>query len=322
MTELHLDAVRRLAFPLLVAVVVNSTGVPAKAQDRSGPIEDVRAPEVFAHFEAFRGGSDEGAIGTGQSYGATIAVPISRRLTTDLDYQASTASRTNSFATELFTYATTRRLIVPSLVYRFGREAVYGFAGGGIGAELGNDIYRNDYRPEVRSPGLGVSPAIASGIVETRTSNCGSSTSWRGGVVVFPTRRVGVRGDAYLAGWHRGTRIAAQWLSIRRGRTDAPRTAVSTGVGDSQLVVGSLPSRDPTVISSRYEPHPSRCRTRFDQFGVGVETELNNGRPRPRVRLWIVDVTWSCMWPKSRRRNRSIVCMRSECGWPWSSSQV
>ncbi|MEP7305274.1 MAG: hypothetical protein ABJA98_07155 [Acidobacteriota bacterium] len=209
MMELHLDAVRPLVLPLLVTALVISTAIPAKAQDRSGPIEDVRAPEVFAHFGAFRAGTDEGAIGTGQSYGATIAIPISRRLTADLDFQTSTASRTNSFATELFTYQTTRRLIVPSLVYRFGREAVYGFVGGGIGAEFGNDIYRHDYRPEGRSPGPGLPPAIAiaSGIVETRTSNRGRIMSFRGGVVLFPTRRFGVRGEAYLAGWHRGARI-------------------------------------------------------------------------------------------------------------------
>jgi hypothetical protein len=195
-----------LLVPLLLLVAV-----PAGAQSRSGPIEGIRAPEVFVHIGRFRAGSDEGAIGNAPSYGATVTVPVSRRFAADLDYQTSNVTTTHNLPYDLFTYETRRRLVVPSLLYRFGRNLAYGFIGGGIGAEFIDDLYRHDYRPESWPPGTRPPPAgwpeLPTGVLESYTSRTRRITSFRGGVVAFPTRRLGVRGDLYIAGWHLGARI-------------------------------------------------------------------------------------------------------------------
>jgi hypothetical protein len=159
----------------------------AHAQQRSGPISEVRAPEVVVHIGRFRAGSDEGAIGQGVSYGATVSVPISRWFVADLDYQTSTVVRSTRFPSDVFTYRTRRTLILPSVLYRFGREVVSGFIGGGMGAELDDSRY--------------------TGLVEEHTSELKRVTSFRGGVVAFPTRKLGMRAELYTAGWHLGARI-------------------------------------------------------------------------------------------------------------------
>ena len=189
-----------LMVPLLLVAAVS-----AGAQSRYGPIEEIKSPEVFVHIGRFRAGSDEGTIGNAPSYGGTVTIPISRRFAADLDYQTSNVTRNTSLTHHLFTYETRRKLIIPSLLYRFGREIVYGYVGGGIGAEFDDDTYRRDYRPEFTPPGL--PPENPPGIIETYTSDVKRVTSFRGGVVAFPTRRLGVRGDLYMAGWHLGARI-------------------------------------------------------------------------------------------------------------------
>jgi hypothetical protein len=184
MTTRPVDGARPLVrFLLSVSLLLVVTSIPAAAQNRSGPIEEVRAPEVFAHIGRFRAGSDEGSIGQAASYGATFTAPIARRFAVDLDYQTSRVTRTN----REFTYRTRRTLIVPSLLYRFGRERVSGFVGGGIGAELDRSTY--------------------TGGVESDMSDRNRLTSFRGGVVAFPTRKLGLRGELYMAGWHLGARI-------------------------------------------------------------------------------------------------------------------
>jgi hypothetical protein len=198
------------ALPLgLLQLLVVAT-ISAEAQDRHRPIEDVRAPEGFVHIGSFRAASDEGLIGIAPSYGGTVTVPISWRFVADLDYQTSHVTRTISYTSELFTYETRRRLLVTSLLYRFGQELVTGFIGGGIGEEWDDSTYRHDFRPEstprYSSRPTG-SPEIPSGLVETHTSDLRRVTSFRGGVVAFPTRHLGVRGELYMAGWHLGARI-------------------------------------------------------------------------------------------------------------------
>jgi hypothetical protein len=198
----------RAALTLLGILVVATIG--AHAQDRSGPIEEVRAPEVFGHIGSFRAASDEGLIGIAPSYGGAVTIPISRRLAADLDYQTSHVTRTASYTSFLFTYETRRSLFVTSLLYRFGRELVSGFIGGGIGEQRDDSIYRQDFRPESTPrlpPRPAGSPETPSGVVETHTSDVGGLTSFRGGFVAFPTRHLGVRGELYMAGWHLGARI-------------------------------------------------------------------------------------------------------------------
>ena len=99
---------------------------------------------------------------------------------------------------------------MPTLLYRFGQELVSGFIGGGIGAEWDDSAYRLDSRPESRPtfpPPPAGSPTNPSGVVETHTSDLSGIMSFRGGVVAFPTRQLGLRGELYIAGWHLGARI-------------------------------------------------------------------------------------------------------------------
>ena len=210
MTTRHLTAACPLTFLLFLFVAT----ISADAQDRARPIEEIRAPEVFIHIGRFRARSDEGTIGDGPSYGGTVTIPISRRFVADLDYQTSHATRTTRYYSVLFTYQTRRRLWVTSLLYRFGRERVSGFIGGGIGDEWEDSTYRNDFRsqstPGYAHPPAG-SPKIPSGVVETHTSGRESLTSFRSGVVAFPTRNLGLRGELYTAGWHLGARIGVAY---------------------------------------------------------------------------------------------------------------
>jgi hypothetical protein len=198
------------ALPFGLVLLLATATISAEAQDRHRPIEDVRAPEGFVHLGSFRAASDEGLIGIAPSYGGTVTIPISRRFAADLDYQTSHVTKTSNSWTELFTYETRRKLVVPSLLYRFGQELVSGFIGGGIGAEWDNSTYRLDSRPESRlmyPPPPRGSPEIPPRVVETHTSDLRRIMSFRGGVVAFPTRHLGVRGELYMASWHLGARI-------------------------------------------------------------------------------------------------------------------
>jgi hypothetical protein len=100
-------------------------GGPAGAQDRSGPIEEISAPEVFAHLGRFRAGSDDGTIGNAPSYGWTVTVPFSRRFAADLDYQTGTVTRDTTHPEFAQSYTLTR-LFVPSwlLAGTWARESL------------------------------------------------------------------------------------------------------------------------------------------------------------------------------------------------------
>jgi len=137
-----------------------------------------------------------------------LTLPFSPRLAVDLDIQTA---RVISMRSPDNFYMTRRTLIVPSLLYRFGLERVYGFLGGGIGAELERSVYREDkFRPEFRPVDQPL-PAgwheVRPGVFELNQSDVGRITSFRGGVAAFPIPRLGLRGDVYMAGWHLGARI-------------------------------------------------------------------------------------------------------------------
>jgi hypothetical protein len=198
--NLPMGAPRRLIPGVLTLLLL---GVPAEAQDDpSGPIEAVRDPEVFVHLGRFRAGSDEGAIGSAPSYGTTVTIPISRGFAVDFDLQTSQVSRVrgaNAF------YETRRTLLIPSLFYRFGRRVVYGFVGGGIGAEFERSTSREDnVNPNFRPVDW---REVSPGVFEVDGESTSRKTSFRGGVVVVPIPRMGVRGDVYMTGWHLGARI-------------------------------------------------------------------------------------------------------------------
>ena len=205
-----------------VAVVLGMVSVGALArvagaQSASRSIEDVRAPEVIVHFGAFRAGTDEGPIGTGASYGGAITLPITRRIAVALDVQTSRVFRTMGRPTDW--YRTQRSLLIPSMLYRFGHEAVYGYVGGGVGKEFDSSTYHTDIRSQAPGPG-GTVPVptgqgwreIEPGVFELKQSEAGGPpVSFQAGFAAFPLRRLGLRGDVFMAGWHLGARIGVAY---------------------------------------------------------------------------------------------------------------
>jgi hypothetical protein len=99
--------------------------------------EPPRRPEIFANVGSFRAGGDEGSLGSSVAYGGALVLPVWPKLAIDIDVQVG--SVTNSFGRD--TNDLRRWLVSPSLVYRFGSERVYGFAGGGLG--WSHDRHRN-----------------------------------------------------------------------------------------------------------------------------------------------------------------------------------
>ena len=178
--------------------------LPVNAQTVTRPVEDVREVEAFAHVGRFRAGSDEGSISNGSSYGGTVTVPLAGRVALDLDVQTSEVFRTMGRPSD--TSRTRRTLVIPSVLYRFGRERVYGYVGAGIGAEFDASRYRQDVGSGVVSPQAGWQE-VSHGVFELRQSETGRTVSFRGGFASFPTRRLGLRGDVLIAGWHLGARI-------------------------------------------------------------------------------------------------------------------
>ncbi len=192
---------------LLLAVVLLSGSIArASAQGPAPPVEDVAAPEVFGHIGVFGVGSDEGRIGTGASYGGLVTVPLKKRVAFEVDVQTGSVERTNTFLTEEDSYQTRRTLVIPSLLYRFGDEELYYFVGGGVGAEFWTETYRRQGLPppDRAPPGVQFTPG-ALGL--NQYSGVKSKISFRVGFARFFTRRLGLRGDAFIAGWHLGARI-------------------------------------------------------------------------------------------------------------------
>ena len=202
---------------LLGMVSVGALARVACAQSASRSIEDVRAAEVVVHFGAFRAGSDEGPIGTGASYGGGIILPISRRIAVAVDVQTSRVFRTTGRPTDW--YRSQRSLLIPSVLYRFGGEAVYGYVGGGLGTDFDLSIYHTDVRSQPIGSG-GTIPVptgqgwreIEPGVFELMQSEAGRPpVSVQGGFAAFPWRRLGLRGDLFMSGWHLGARIGVAY---------------------------------------------------------------------------------------------------------------
>lgn len=207
---------------LAVAVVVGIVSVEALApvacaQSASQSIEHVRAPEITLHVGAFRAGTDEGPIGTGTSYGGAITLPLARRLAVALDVQTSRASRAMGRPNDW--YRTQRSLVIPSLLYRFGDKELYGYVGGGVGKEFDSSLYHVDLRSQPPGPGGAIrAPSgqgwreIEPGVFELEQSEAGGpQISFQGGFATFPRRRLGFRGDVFMAGWHLGARLGVAY---------------------------------------------------------------------------------------------------------------
>jgi hypothetical protein len=95
-----------------------------------------RSPEIFALGGIARVVDDEGSLGTGPAVAGAIQFPFTRRVAVDVDLAWASASRSFSSGVE---FETRQWLFNPSVVYRWGSERTYAFAGGGVGYDSSGD---------------------------------------------------------------------------------------------------------------------------------------------------------------------------------------
>lgn len=160
--------------------------------------------ELYGHIDYFRVGSDEGTIGTAPAYGALLSFRFTKRLAFDLD--AQTAEVTVPRPVQSF-YRTRRTLLLPGLLYRWGSERNYLFAGGGLGFEHRQAHEREDNFAEWYVPGPPWQ-MIAPGIYEIKFSQWRNMIHVKTGAVVSPHCRFPLRFEFYIANWHMGLRLA------------------------------------------------------------------------------------------------------------------
>ena len=91
-----------------------------------------RSVEVFGLGGYGRVAGDEGWLGNGVAAAGAIQAPFTRRVALDFDVAWTHATRDFGVAGR---FENDQVLITPSLVYRWGSERTYAFAGGGAGYE-------------------------------------------------------------------------------------------------------------------------------------------------------------------------------------------
>ena len=91
-----------------------------------------RSVDVFGMGGYGRVGGDEGSLGNGLTAAGAIQAPFTRRLAVDFDVAWTHATR--DFGS-VGRFENDQVLVTPSLVYRWGSERTYAFAGGGAGYE-------------------------------------------------------------------------------------------------------------------------------------------------------------------------------------------
>jgi hypothetical protein len=141
-----------------------------------------RAIEIWGSAGAAQAAGDEGSLGSGFAYGGGIAVPFTRRLAVEVDI--------TRFRVERFE-PVTRTLISPALVYRWGTDKVYGFAGGGLGLQRDRGSFaRFEMVPNQEQPLM----------TPLRFSDTGATLHGRGGLVIHPGAHIIVRTE-FFAAW-------------------------------------------------------------------------------------------------------------------------
>jgi hypothetical protein len=91
-----------------------------------------RSVEVFGLGGYGRVAGDEGWLGNGFAAAGAIQAPFTRRVALDFDVAWTYATRDFGAAGR---FENDQVLVTPSLVYRWGSERTYAFAGGGAGYE-------------------------------------------------------------------------------------------------------------------------------------------------------------------------------------------
>lgn len=138
-----------------------------------------RTPEVFGQAGVLRLGEDEGSAGRGASFGGSAMLPITPKFAVDVE---ALTARVSSSEPPGERFSLRRTMLLPALVRRWGDEKVYGFAGGGVGAQFD--------RTHIVSSSAGLN---------FRGGDNGMTLHGKGGVVAALTPRLLVRADALIA---------------------------------------------------------------------------------------------------------------------------
>jgi hypothetical protein len=155
-----------------VVVLLIFTAITASAQPRN--------VEIWGNVGAARVGGDEGWNGAGIIYGGGVAVPVTRRLAVEADVARVKVDR---FGTS------THTLISPALVWRWGSERMYGFAGGGLGMEGTRSTGVLTIRDENHNPTFQT----------IESTNFNAALQGRGGIVFSPNNHLIVRVEAFTS---------------------------------------------------------------------------------------------------------------------------
>jgi hypothetical protein len=151
--------------PLMLSIIV----VPAYA-------EPPKAVEVWGSVGVAHAAGDESFIGTPFAYGAGVSLPLGRRFAVNVAAEQMRPARFNPL---------TRAFVGPSLVWRWGNERVYGFAGGGVGVQIDRELrFLYDSVP-------GQQPVVS----QARVTDSGPAISGQAGVVFNPVARLIVRAE-------------------------------------------------------------------------------------------------------------------------------
>ena len=162
----------RLAYRILITLAIS---LAASAQPR--------AVEVWGNIGIANAAGDEGSIGTGAIYGAGVSLPFTSRLAFETNVAGMRAER---FA------PVTRVLISPALVFRWGHDRLYGFAGGGLGLQIDRgEMLQFDLAPGETEPT----------ITTRRFTDYGTALHGRAGIVAALTPKLIFRAEVFSA-WH------------------------------------------------------------------------------------------------------------------------
>lgn len=102
--------------------------------------------EAWGHIGVAHAAGDESFIGDPLTYGGGVSVPLTRRLAINVDVERMRAARFNPV---------TRVFLSPALVWRWGSERCYGFAGGGFGVQIDRFTgFRYDAIPGQQQPSV------------------------------------------------------------------------------------------------------------------------------------------------------------------------
>ena len=158
--------------PLMLSLFV----LPAWAQPR-------KTVEVWGSAAIAHAAGDESFIGTPAAYGGGVAIPLTRSLAINFDVERMRAERFNPV---------TRVFVSPALVWRWGNERVYGFAGGGMGLQIDRSIgFLYSAVPGQQQPSA----------TQVQSTDSGPALHGQVGVVYNPVSRLILRAG-FVSHWH------------------------------------------------------------------------------------------------------------------------